>query len=252
MTRFLKSAKVMLFSSATLMAASVANAQSFTLDFKQPLFDVCNLRESCTIVGIEISAFRTANGESFIQGADKVPALLHWDGVDGLGVIGGKEDDEIDPDEMIIVELPSYRAIKMFRLSDLFLGSQGRDSNGGEYATIYTYAEDGRINRYDLQGGVELPVHEFNNWDELSDTQTVPLLAGDADSVEASLVSADDSAISQHPLNGEQRHFMESTMENRVNRIEFLALQKENNDFSVESIEFWRTSASRFSRSGGS
>ena len=106
--------------------------------------------------------------------------------------------------------------------------------------------------RSDLQGGVELPVHEFNNWDELSDTQTVPLLAGDADSVEASLVSADDSAISQHPLNGEQRHFMESTMENRVNRIEFLALQKENNDFSVESIEFWRTSASRFSRSGGS
>lgn len=234
----LKTGKALLISAWFLMAASLASAQSFVLDFKQPLFDVCHLRESCTIVGIKISAFRATQDEAFIENADTKPALLHWDGIDGLGVMGGKEDDEIDPNEMIIVELPAYRAIKMFRLSDLFLGSQGRDSEGGEYATIYTYGEGGRVNRYDLQGGIDLPQYEFNQWDE--------------DTVAAALLVADQSEVSQNLANGEQHHSMDPTFENRVNRIEFTALQKDNNDFSIEAIEFWRTSAARFSSSDGS
>lgn len=252
MFKVLRIGKALLFSVAFLLTASQASAQSFVLDFKQPLFDVCHLRESCTIVGIKISAFRASNDESFIENADTKPALLHWDAIDGLGVIGGKEDDEIDPDEMITVELPAYRAIKMFRLSDLFLGSQGRDSEGGEYATIYTYNESGKVNRYDLQGGIDLPEYEFNQWDDAK----VAAASADANKAQngdaAALLVAEQQNVSQNLANGEQHHSMEPTFENRVNRIEFTALQKENNDFSIEAIEFWRTSAARFSRSDGS
>ena len=242
---------VVLLSTGFSLSAATVHAQSFVLDFKQPLFSVCNLRESCTIAGIQISAFRTANGEQFIQDAETTPALLHWDTIDGIGVIGGKEDDEIDPDEMVVVELPAYRAIKMFSLSDLFLGSQGRDSDGGEYATIYTHSENGRINRYDLQGGIDLPKTEFNTWASASD---LALSNQDGDGeASASLAQFQPETDSSLRLyNGEKEHFMESSLDNRVNRIEFLALQKENNDYSIEAIEFWRTSAARFSRSGGS
>ena len=264
--------KVSFFAVTTVLCmgffpSSVASAQGFLLDFKKPLFSSCAFRSECIIAGIKVSAFRTANGEDLIENAELRPAILHWDNIDGLGVIGGKEDDEIDPDEMIIMELPASRAIKMFNLSDLFLGSEGRDSAGGEWATIFTYGNESTVNRYDLQGGVALPDQEFNLWGGLPpgrvpgrgyeevDFPIVKVIL-DLDMARAGLRAAglsDKEAVItsyqtilraiKRPENGEQEHAIEASQDLLVNRIEFLALQRENNDYSIESIEFWRSAS---------
>lgn len=256
---------VILVSTAFIQVSS-ASAQGFLLDFKKPLFSVCAYRNECMISGIRISAFRTAGGEELIENATLRPAILHWDNIDGLGVIGGKEDDEIDPDEKILMELPAPRAIKVFNLSDLFLGSNGRDSAGGEWATISTFNNTGALlNRYDLQGGVELPDKEFNLWGGLPpgrvpgrgyeevDLPMVKVVL-DLDMARAGLRAAgltDNQAVVttyqtilrpiKRPENGEQDHALEASQDFLVSRIEFLARQRENNDYSIESIEFWRS-----------
>lgn len=260
--------KVSFFAITTVLClsffpSSVASAQGFLLDFKKPLFSSCAYRNECTIAGIKVSAFRTANNEDLIENAELRPAILHWDNIDGLGVIGGKEDDEIDPDEMIIMEFPAYRAVKIFNLSDLFLGSEGRDSAGGEWATIYTYGDDSTVNRYDVQGGVTLPDKEFNLWGGLPPGRVpgrgweevdfpIVKVVLDLDMARAGLRAAglsDKQAVItryqtilrpiKQPENGELDHVIESSQDLLINRIEFLALQRENNDYSIESIEFW-------------
>lgn len=258
-------ATVLVFGTAVIQVPR-AYAQGFVLDFKKPLFSSCAYRSECTVGGIKISAFRTASGEKLIENATLRPAILHWDSIDGLGVVGGKEDDEIDPDEKILMELPARRAIKIFNLSDLFLGSNGRDSAGGEWATIYTYDEGNpQFNRYDLQGGVDLPDKEFNLWGGLPpgrvpgrgfeevDYPMVKVVL-DLDMARAGLRAAgltDRQAVVttyqtilrplKRPENGERDHSIGASQDLLVNRIEFLARQRENNDYSIESIEFWRS-----------
>lgn len=253
--------------SLIVISTSKANAQGFVLDFKKPLFSQCAYRTECNIAGIKIAAFRTASGEELIENATIRPAILHWDNIDGLGVIGGKEEDEIDPDEKIVMEFPAFRAIKAVNLSDLFTGSEGRDAANGEWATIFTYGNDSSSNRYDLQGGVVLPDEEFNLWGGLPPGRVpgrgfkevdFPLITVilDLDMARAGLRAAglsDRQAVItkyltllvpiKRPANGEIGTELEASQDLLVNRIEFLAQQRENNDYSIESIEFWRSAS---------
>ena len=123
---------------------------------------------------------------------------------------------------------------------------------------------EGEIARYDLQGGALLPEAEFNSWGKSPGGRIpgrgfseidIPMVEVvlDLDAARAGLRAAgleDDEAVItryltelrpiKRPDNGEQGYNLESSIESTINRIEFLARQKPNNDYSVESIEFWR------------
>ncbi len=240
--------------------SSFAGAQGLYLDFKRPTFSTCKNRPSCTVEGVTVYGFRTANREPFILDAETRPATLHWDRIDGLGVQRGNQDDEIDPDEKIVIVLPRERSVRLFALSDLFLGSNGRDSAGGEYATIHTFTPSGTTTTYELQGGIELPDEEFNKWgslplgvrrleeiDEAIITVVMPLADARA-GLRASGLRDDQAVVKRFyprrrdigvPANGAQKQVLSTSIGQAVNRIEFMTRQKENNDYSIEGIEFY-------------
>lgn len=87
------------------------------LDFRDTAYRVCFDQPSCSVNGITVMAERLGPG-----GGDWVPAGIYWDPVDGFGVLGGGQDDEIDFDERLTVRFAEPRFIERVWFSDLFVG----------------------------------------------------------------------------------------------------------------------------------
>jgi hypothetical protein len=85
------------------------------LDFRDTSFRVCFEQPSCTVNGLRIVAERLGD-----DGEQWGPADIYWDPVDGFGVLGGGQDDEIDFDERLTISFPEPQRVARVWLSDLF------------------------------------------------------------------------------------------------------------------------------------
>lgn len=123
--------------------ASVAHSQAIPakidrdleshIDFRSPNFDICFEQHTCSVGSVTLSAFRqTDTGEV-------APATLYWDPIDGIGILGGGQNDEIDFDETLIVRFDRTTSISGIWLSDLFEAETNR------YGTKATAGSDGEV-----------------------------------------------------------------------------------------------------------
>lgn len=129
--------------SAQQIAAPIDRDLSGQVDFRSTAYAPCFEQPTCTIDSVSISAFReNADGQT-------VPANIYWDPVDGLGVMGGGQNDEIDFDETLIVRFNGDVTVTGVWLSDLF--QKEVDRYGGQ-ATGEANAEVAQINF--INGGV--------------------------------------------------------------------------------------------------
>lgn len=231
------------------------------IDFKDERFAVCKGETRCTVNGVTIEAFKfpgQAAGDSSVG----QPGMLYWDNSDGFGVMGGGQDDEIDPDELIVVEFARGRIVKEVRLSDLYFDTTGRDSANGEKALLRLITVSGSIEAIAVKSSVKLPMIEYNSLRkapacavpssrllevEHTDTEVIIdpniVMAG----MGAAGMSMDEAVITRHyttleqprgDINGQQvAELMADDM--MVSRVEFRAENKEDNDYSVELILFY-------------
>lgn len=136
------------------------------LDFRSTEFKSCFEKTSCDVDGYKISAYHRLSSEEPWQ-----PASIYWDPVDGVRVLGGGQDDEIDFNERLVVQFPSPRKIGSIWLTDLFIEEQKRyslskepqpsDSNF-ETATVTLFSGDDARETIDVNGQVALPDQPFN------------------------------------------------------------------------------------------
>lgn len=132
------------------------------LDFRDSAYSVCLDQTTCTVGDVTVSAFRAG-----ADGAER-PANIYWDPIDGLGVLDGGQNDEIDFDETLVVKLNRPASVSAVWLSDLFQHEAG--NYGGQAIT----EGDGEVARIDLRSGgasrnqvivnseVDLPPQMFN------------------------------------------------------------------------------------------
>jgi len=136
------------------------------LDFRSTDFKGCFKKTTCTVDGYEIFAYhRLSSQEPWL------PAPIYWDPVDGVGVLGGGQDDEIDFNERLVVNLPSPRIISSVWLSDLFIEEQKRyaldndevvSPSNFETAGITLFKNTDVLTTFYVNGQVRLPDDPFN------------------------------------------------------------------------------------------
>lgn len=139
------------------------------LDFRDVAFADCFEQPQCTVFGVNIVAERrAADGETW------VPAQLYWDPVDGIGVMAGGQNDEIDFDERVLVSFQSVDksgTINIARvwLSDIFIGEDDRYGNSDpagaddvEVAVIQSMFGDTMLREDIVDGADVLPPDPFN------------------------------------------------------------------------------------------
>ena len=94
-----------------------------SVDFRGSDWDAADYSDSFTVDGVTASAQNSNEG-------------LYHDNVDGLGIRGGADDDEIDGDELLSITLEdgyydSHGLIDGFFLTDLFQAPDGGDGESG-------------------------------------------------------------------------------------------------------------------------
>lgn len=95
------------------------------LDFRDVAFESCFGQQQCFAQGVTITAERRA-----ADGLEWIAAELYWDPLDGFGVMGGGQNDEIDFDERILVTFEGTKEgtvnVERVWLSDIFIGEDQR------------------------------------------------------------------------------------------------------------------------------
>lgn len=134
------------------------------LDFRALAFKDCLDKESCTVDGVTIAAFDRETEQDEWR-----PAEIYWDPVDGIGVSGGDQNDEIDFDERLTVTFDAERAVKSIWLSDMFIAETQRyggisiSGEDYEYARIEFVADGILVNETRISGFDRLPRDAFNS-----------------------------------------------------------------------------------------
>ena len=80
------------------------------IDFRTVAFSECFERTECEVNGVRISAEHWDN--DIIGWA---PSRIYWSPIDGFGVIGGGQNDEIDFEERLIVEFVEPQLVDRVR-----------------------------------------------------------------------------------------------------------------------------------------
>jgi hypothetical protein len=154
---------------------STASAQTSTLapidrelrdqlDFRAVEFGLCHSVEECSVNGVTILAERrTPDGEGWTA------AQIYWDPIDGLGVMDGGQNDEIDFDERLIIRFEGARTIDRVWISDLFMGegrhygSNDPNENPDVESAGLQLVRDGEIlSELQIDGQELLPWSPFN------------------------------------------------------------------------------------------
>lgn len=140
------------------------------LDFRDTSFRQCFEQHHCTIGGTTISAYRRAS-----EDAEWMPARIYWDPIDGLGVLDGGQDDEIDYNERLIVELQSAGNFAGVWLTDLFTGetpryvpqagdpSEQTADEDQEDAIVQLFRAGQLVEKLLVSGNQSLPHQSFNH-----------------------------------------------------------------------------------------
>ncbi|SMY10362.1 hypothetical protein [Flavimaricola marinus] len=167
----------LLMTAAVASASGTAAQQSSTIDeqlaqnidLRDARFGACFRLPICEVDGLRILAWhRHSDWE------DWHAAFLHWDPIDGIGVLEGGQDDEIDYNERIIIEFPHQQNVYGIWLSDLFI-NEGKhyaaNATANETQVIADSAEiagfEFRLNgnverRLSVSGNLDLPDFSFN------------------------------------------------------------------------------------------
>lgn len=137
-------------------------------DFRDLAFSGCFEQSECFALGVTITAERRGNdGESW------VPAQLYWDPVDGIGVMAGGQNDEIDFDERVLIRFEGIKGgtanLDRVWLSDIFVGEDDRYGNSDpagpddvEVAIISSYFAGSLLSEQFVDGADVLPPDPFN------------------------------------------------------------------------------------------
>lgn len=131
-------------------------------DFRDISWEVCLGADRCNVDGIEVVAERL-NAEGVW-----ISAAIYWDPIDGLGVLDGHENDEIDINERLTIRFAAPMLLRGLWLSDLFIGEGARfegwepDPDDVEVAFI-TLSEGGYLaEEFRVSGVFDLPDSSFN------------------------------------------------------------------------------------------
>ncbi len=138
------------------------------LDFRDVAFAGCFEQQECFAWGATIRAERRG-----IDGVSWVPAQLYWDPVDGIGVMAGGQNDEIDFDERVLVTFEGVKGgtinIDRVWLSDIFIGEDERYGNSDpagsddvEVAVIQSMFAGTLLSEEIVDGADVLPPDPFN------------------------------------------------------------------------------------------
>lgn len=138
------------------------------LDFRDVAFEACFGQQQCFAQGVTITAARRET-----DGVTWTTAEIYWDPIDGLGVLGGGQNDEIDFDERLTVTFEGTKGgtvnIERVWLSDLFIGESERysssepaDSEDVEVAIIQSFFANEMVSEAIVDGTNVLPPDPFN------------------------------------------------------------------------------------------
>lgn len=127
-----------------LSTAAVAAPLAPQVDFRSSTFSAANNQHSfyANIDGIGM----TIQAYSVDDSGNRVQASLWWDSQDGLGVRGGKENDEIDAGESILITFDETIGLSHVFLSDLFMNESYA---GGRFDESGWYEVDGEAVEFD-------------------------------------------------------------------------------------------------------
>lgn len=157
---------------ATVLLTSAAVAQTSTngsidtalgdgIDFRSLAFEACLAETSCTIGILNIHAERRLAGGTWVD------AQIYWDPIDGFGVLGGRQNDEIDADERLTLTFDVPIRVAGMWLSDLFVGEGQRYHDGAfdvddvETADIRFELGTAEVGSFSVNGVFELPEQPF-------------------------------------------------------------------------------------------
>lgn len=147
------------------------------LDLRLPKYEVCLDKTACVVDGLSVAAFRLD-----VTGA-WVPAPIYWDPIDGFGVIGSGQNDEIDHDEKLELAFATPVTVSGLWLSDLFVGEAARYGAGqagkddAETARADLALADGQTMPLSISGNTALPDVSFNTLIDPSFQQSGDLLS---------------------------------------------------------------------------
>lgn len=149
-----------LFAVGALLAATHANAAN--IDFTSPAWSAANNQTDITIGAVTVTA-------------GPAGAKLYQDSTDGLGVLGNKEPDEIDPQEFIEITFAMAVMLNSISVTDFFDQDGGIPSSNNDGST-----PTGEVGYLSLWlDGTELgssPLDFFGNTsDQVNGEQTITL-----------------------------------------------------------------------------
>lgn len=120
-------------------AAVIGDALNGQIDFRTTDYSPCANESSCTVGNLTIAASNNAGS-----------ADIFWDQLDGLGVLGGQENDEIDGSNMELLTLTfaAPETVLGIWFTDLFNGGADPD----EFATVRLTTEAGDFLDFSIDG----------------------------------------------------------------------------------------------------
>ena len=133
------------------------------IDLRKEAFQVCLDTPVCVVDGLKIEGFHLD-----VTGAWQ-PQVLYWDAIDGIGVKGSGQNDEIDFDEKLVITATQPVQVKGVWLSDLFIGegnhygATSKDTQDVESGQITLSSVDGKTQaEVVVSGDTTLPDVSFN------------------------------------------------------------------------------------------
>lgn len=152
---------------STAQAVEIDDELALGLDFRALEYQRCFELPECDLGDVIVKAQIRQDSQ-----ADWTAGLLYWDPIDGFGVLGGGQDDEIDFNERIVVTFNTLKAVEKVWLTDLFVGESERYSSiqervaaedDFEFAMIEFRDGEEVSNLLEVSGLSELPIAEFND-----------------------------------------------------------------------------------------
>ncbi|MDA7424963.1 hypothetical protein [Thalassococcus lentus] len=145
-----------------LRSDAIDTALAEQIDFRSIVFEPCLAKPTCAFGALTVTAEREVSNGVW------EPALIYWDPVDGFGVMGGQQNDEIDIDERLVVQFTATQQFTGIWMSDLFIGEETHYQNWPESSDDVEIADlailDGtRVAQSKRINGIfKLPSEPFN------------------------------------------------------------------------------------------
>ena len=169
-----------LIASASIAAESgslIDEQMADQIDFRQTSFSVCFEQNTCevnvllpptdTAEAVELTLAIAAERSGGLLDAWQ-PAQIYWDPVDGFGVMGGGQNDEIDFDERLTVSIEGGATLGGLWFSDMFIyeqtnyGASYSVQDDLEAADVVGFLNGEQVLENRITGEVALPDAPFN------------------------------------------------------------------------------------------